>query len=402
MVTANNIILTEGGQVSSTSFGAGQGGTVTLNATEAVTMTGTFAEFPSGIFARAAGIGEHAGNGGNIVVTGRNVTVSGGGRMDSATLGPGQGGTLQVTATENLRILGTSADGRFASGLFAGTESDAVDAGHGGNLRLTARNVMVSGGGQVSSNSFGPGEGGSILVFASTIDLTQTSSITARGLGAGNAGIIDITAADQMVMADSSVTTEAGLADGGNISLRADNLIHLTNTTVSSSVGNPDITTTTGGNIFIDPQFVILKNSKILANAFAGTGGNINIVAGVLLLDPLSVIDASSAKGVSGTITIQSPLSNLSGTLAPLPQTFLRTGALLSSRCVARLGGPASSFVVAGRDAIPMEPGGLLPSPLAESGPHLSVAESSAAATVLHATALSAGLTTDLAQGCGS
>ena len=87
VVTANNIILTEGGQVSSTSFGAGQGGTVTLNATEAVTMTGTFAEFPSGIFARAAGIGEHAGNGGNIVVTGRNVTVSGGGRMDSATIG---------------------------------------------------------------------------------------------------------------------------------------------------------------------------------------------------------------------------------------------------------------------------------------------------------------------------
>ena len=130
-------------------------------------------------------------------------------------------------------------------------------------------------------------------------------------------------------------------------------------------------------------------------------GGNINIVAGIFLVDPSSVIDASSAKGVSGTITIQSPLSNLSESLAPLPQAFLRTGVLLSSRCVARLGGPASSFVVAGRDAIPMEPGGLLPSPL-PPGPQLSTAESSPAAAVFPTAGLSAGLTTDLVQGCGS
>ena len=133
-------------------------------------------------------------------------------------------------------------------------------------------------------------------------------------------------------------------------------------TSVQGGAGN-------GGNITIDPQFVILQSgSQILANAFGGNGGNINITAGLLLISPDSDINASSALGVSGTITVNSAVSDLSGSLTPLPQAFLRTGALLSSRCAARVGGSHSSFVVAGREAIPMEPGGLLPSPIPEPG----------------------------------
>jgi large exoprotein involved in heme utilization and adhesion len=38
---------------------------------------------------------------------------------------------------------------------------------------------------------------------------------------------------------------------------------------------------TTGGNITIDPQYVILNDSQIIANAYEGTGGNIRIIADV-------------------------------------------------------------------------------------------------------------------------
>src|SRR5205823_10132854 len=120
-----------------------------------------------------------------------------------------------------------------------------------------------------------------------------------------------------------------------------------------------------GGNITIDPQFVILQSgSQILANAFGGNGGNITIVAGLLLGSPDSVISASSALGVSGTITINSAISDLSGKLAPLPSGFLKTSALLRSRCSARLAGETSSFVLASKGGIPTEPGGTLISPL--------------------------------------
>ena len=60
---------------------------------------------------------------------------------------------------------------------------------------------------------------------------------------------------------------------------------------------------TVGGNITIDPQFVLLQNSQIIANAFEGTGGNIRIVAQqVFLADPASQVSASSALGINGQV----------------------------------------------------------------------------------------------------
>jgi len=82
-----------------------------------------------------------------------------------------------------------------------------------------------------------------------------------------------------------------------------------------------------------------------------------------------------------------------------LPQGFLRKGVLLSSRCAAQVGGSNSSFVVAGREAVPMEPGGLLPSPLPESG-GLAIAESGSG--ILSAIGMAATLEAGLEQGCGS
>jgi large exoprotein involved in heme utilization and adhesion len=121
-----------------------------------------------------------------------------------------------------------------------------------------------------------------------------------------------------------------------------------------------------GGNITIDPAFLLLERSQIRADAFAGQGSNIRITAGVLLADPASGISASSALGVSGTVAIHAPVADLSGTVAPLPQTFAQTAALLRQRCAERLReGKVSSLVLAGRSGIPAEPDGGLPSPLA-------------------------------------
>jgi len=48
-----------------------------------------------------------------------------------------------------------------------------------------------------------------------------------------------------------------------------------------------------------------------------------------------------------------------------LPETPLKATELLRAACAARFaGGKTSSLVVGGRDGLPLEPGGLLPSPL--------------------------------------
>ena len=187
--------------------------------------------------------------------------------------------------------------------------------------------------------------------------------ISAESSGPGDAGNITINAADVFLMSDSSVTTEAKEADGGNITIHTDYMVHLGDSLISASVGGgPE---TVGGNITIDPEYVILRNSQIVANAFEGRGGNIRIVAGIFLADPDSTVDASSEKGIDGTVEIRAPIKDVSRKVKPLPERFTSAAVLIRESCIARMrGGNYSSFIVGGRDGLPLEPGGLLPSPL--------------------------------------
>src|SRR5690606_25582963 len=90
------------------------------------------------------------------------------------------------------------------------------------------------------------------------------------------------------------------------------------------------------------------------------------IDAEVFLPDPAAQVSASSELGVQGTVAIQAPVTELSGSVAPLPQTFVSAAELLPARCAARLaGGTTSSLVLGGRGGMPPSPGGVLPSPLA-------------------------------------
>ena len=158
------------------------------------------------------------------------------------------------------------------------------------------------------------------------------------------------------------MTTEADQADGGNIELTAGSRVEMRDSqvtaTVKTGVGK-------GGNIAIDPQFVILQGSQVRADAFGGPGGNVRIVAEVFLADSPSQVSASSALNIPGTVDIQAPVTNISGAVAPLPQEFAPTAERWRDRCTGRLReGRVSRLVLGGRDGVPSEPGSLLLSPL--------------------------------------
>jgi large exoprotein involved in heme utilization and adhesion len=84
-----------------------------------------------------------------------------------------------------------------------------------------------------------------------------------------------------------------------------------------------------GGNIEIDTDFIVAvpqENSDIIANAFTGRGGNINITAqGIYGIEsrpkvtPLSDITASSQFGVNGVVTINTPDVDPNRGLVSLP-----------------------------------------------------------------------------------
>jgi filamentous hemagglutinin family protein len=271
------------------------------------------------------GVGEAPGIGGNVTINAGTVTVQNGATMSATTRGSGQGGTLTVNATSAVALTGSG------SGLF--TESEA--SGAGGNITLTAgQSVTMSDGASVSANS----------------------------TGQGNAGKITIHAGNTFEARNSSVTTKSEKAGGGDIEINALDQIRLVNSQVNASAFLD------GGNITIDPNVVILQNSQILAQAIHGAGGNITIFTPLFLADSTSLVSASSQFGLNGTVTIQSPTSNLSGSLGTLTSTPSQAQALLTQRCAALANSQASSFVVAGREQLPSNPGGWLTSPLALAG----------------------------------
>ena len=337
LVEAGNVLLTEGARISSTTFGPGQGGTVSVTSDNMVSLSGTSLDgsVTSGMFALAQGTSLEAGNAGDITVESREIRLAAGVEISSTTLGPGQGGTVSLRATETVTVSGASPDGSFVSGIFARAEGGNVPAGDGGNITVNAGSVTISDQGRISSSSSQGGTAGDILLRA-----TDTIRLSNNG----------------------RVNTEATNADGGNITMTAGDLIHMSDSQVTSSVAGGS--TTTGGNIRIEPRFLVLDNSRILANAFEGTGGNITLIGEVVLADPLSSIDASSALGIDGKVDIQAPIQNLSGTIAPLPQEFQQASPLFAERCAAQKGGQFNSFVIGGRDGIPRLPDGLLQSPL--------------------------------------
>ena len=325
-----------------------------------------------------------SGTGGPLNIFANNLTLMSGGQIKSgSTLGKDPDTGAPVTpsgAGGNVTIQGRTgpADSILIDGQQNGKPSGIITntegTGPGGATNMSARSLTIQNGGTISATTKGlapRATGGSITVTTTDhVTMTGGASITTSSTGPdnpnsglANAGDILINAGQQFDIRDSSVTAKADQASGGNIDIRAVDRVRLINSEISSSVQGG--ASTAGGNITIDPNVVVLQNSQVVAQAVQGAGGNITITTPLFLADSASLVKASSQFGVNGTVTIQSPTSNLSESLGTLPSNPSQAYSLLTQRCAALANGQTSSFVVAGREQLPADPGGWLTSPLA-------------------------------------
>jgi filamentous hemagglutinin family protein len=352
-VRVGRLALSGGAQLDSSTRSTGRGGTLTVAATDMISIAGRDQEGnPSGLFSRSTGSGDAGrlsvlvptlqmndgrilanttgdGRAGDLDVQVGRLTLTGGAQISTGTRGSGRGGMLTVAATEALAISGTDSQGN-PSGLFSNTQS----RGQGGTLRVQAKTIELRDSGTISASSAGDGAAGNILLQA---DETFRSH-------------------------HGQVTTSAEQAGGGTIVLRAGRLVQLRDSEVTTSVrgGGGD-----AGNVTVEAPFIVAGGSQLVANAFGGRGGNIRIDAGVFLADPESRVSASSTLGIAGTVDIRAPVTNLSGVVVPLTPDFARATALLQDRCAARLReGTVSTFVVRGHPSPPASYDRPLPSRL--------------------------------------
>jgi filamentous hemagglutinin family protein len=368
--------FTNGSTIQSSTFGNGDAGKITFAATERLTFSDDASADgadvrPTGLFTTAVlGTGDAA----EITAITPLLEIRGGARFDATTRTSGDGGRITIMA-DVVSISGERTVPIFEGPLFGLAESLSSGiysrtvglqrcvglCGDAGPISLVARILTLDQLAQLNSGTRSTGRGGNITATASeSITINNGAGVSVSSTGVADAGNIFLGAGVQLLLQNGSVTASANQAGGGNITTVVGDTVKLVNSQFNSSVFGG---TGGGGNISIDPNFVILQNSQILAQAVQGNGGNINITTQVFLADANSRVDASSQFGVNGTVNIQSPTSQLSGTIRALTQTPLQTTTLLSQRCAAKAAGQESSFVMAGRDTLPTEPGGWLGSP---------------------------------------
>jgi filamentous hemagglutinin family protein len=373
-LNTQRLSVLDGGIVSTTTYSANraQGGNLRINVSDLVEIAGN----PSnGTFSGLTAITFGAGDAGDLSIATRRLSLRNNSVVSTSTSSSGQGGNLDVRASDSVEILANPANKDFADGLFTTTSG----SGAAGNLTIYTQRLNVRNGGAISAATAlgSTGQGGnvtidvpdSIDVVGASDDGSLRSTLSVRTRGTGAAGNLTVNTPRLSLRDRASISAESNAVDGGNIILNVDRLLLLRENSNISTTAGLATGTGNGGNITINMPngFLVAvpqENSDITANAFQGSGGNIRITARGIFgtqfrpqLTPESDITASSTFGVSGTVAIASPdTSTLQNALTQLPKNPIDTNALLSNSCIVRRTQQSSSFTITGSGGLPVRP----------------------------------------------
>nr|WP_246275601.1 S-layer family protein [Brasilonema bromeliae] len=302
-----------------------QGRRVTLTDNSEIRIINTFGAQPAGTLAVTAsesvellggsrlltgteGTGEDAGN--LRIETGRLI-VQDGAQVSASTRSQGRGGTLSVTAKESTQLIGTSIDG-IESGLFVRTTA----TGDAGNLEIETGQLIVQDGARISASTAqeSTGQAGSITLKTGELNLQDGAQVTVSSAGKGNAGNLEIISGSIKLDNSGKLLGFTNFGEGGNINLQVRDLISMRR---QSQISAEARNNAKGGNITINAKdgFIVAvpgENSDIIANANQGRGGNINITTSGIYglesrptLTEFSDINASSQAGPQFNGTIE-------------------------------------------------------------------------------------------------
>ncbi|MBF0428710.1 MAG: S-layer family protein [Magnetococcales bacterium] len=328
---------------------AGRGGHVTVNASRSVIVDGNInidgEVNHSGIWVTTLGYGQ----GGELTITTPMLIISDTASIQAQTFGVGIGGDMLINS-DKISVL----DNAYISGETSG-------AGKGGNISIITKDLLVSNSASISTSSSGFGDAGNINLNGSIVRIINNSNISANSsfaeMNAGKAGIISLLSDGAIFLDNKSlISSSSENSGGGDIFVRAINMLHLRNSAITTSVKGGS---RNGGNIDIDQMFFIMDHSTVSANAWGGTGGNVQVRASNYLADPYSSITASSALGVQGTVTINAPDLNTTKGLINFPNSLFEKSAWQTNRQCGKKHGSGSTFIMSGRGGLPETPGDL-------------------------------------------
>ena len=294
-ITADSLTIQDGGQIVSSTYGAGNGGIVALDV-GTLDARGSLAAGGGIVLSGLRTTAEQGstGNAGSIQVTAERVDLQAGAQIVSGTLGSGDGGQIAIDAGAFSATGGVNSGfGSFTSAVQAST----TGTGTAGAIRITADSLDLRQGGQIVSGTFGAGDGGRVAIDVGT--LTADGFFTVPGgafvsgvLGSaapgstGQAGSIRIAADSLDLSAGAQIASSTfGAGDAGEIRVNASQAL----TVDGASINTTSATDGRGGDVTVSAPRVLVKGQgEIAASGFgSGPAGSVTVRA-----DRLEVRDA--------------------------------------------------------------------------------------------------------------
>ena len=324
-----------------------------------------------------------SGDGGTIKITAGSLEILNGGTIVANTLGKSNSKNIDIKINKKVEISGSSTITIYKdnnidyyyeeniSGIYAGSESTEFQGGSGGDIHIAADEIILSDRATIKTSTAGGGKAGNIALDIDQLKLSDNASICSTSTSTehgGAAGTITINATDSVYLNNSTLTTEAikynpeNIHLNGKIAVSGKN-IHLYKSEITTSIQGG---TGNGGDIQLNATKAITLNKGIvIANAFKGTGGNIDIKAAQFIQSSDSRVNAFSKdkEGIDGTVNINSSDTYAKPTITDLPENFLDASKLLNNRCEERTSASISRLMILGRDGSPTSPDDWLASP---------------------------------------
>ena len=362
-IIAKNISFTDGGRIRSESDGSGKGGDVILRASDSLLFSGVTynaegEKIPGKVYTSALSKEDYAGDAGNIFIEAGQIVFKDEGGVTASTEGPGNAGIIAIKADQVELDTGAS--------ISSASETEA-NGGSAGTITMDIGKILgLNNSSSITTETVGEGSAGDITLNIGTFSLNNGSSISSASSSlsdkAGDAGTITISSTGSIRLENNSaITTQAENAGKGKIFISVGGQYHMTDSKITTSIkkGGND-----AGDIDISPPvWTIMNQSEIRANAWEGRGGNIHLIADHFVQSWGSVVDASSALGIDGSVVIESPSEDVSKGLIVLPSNLLDATRWLKTPCSARIAENVSRFVLTGRDATPNALDDWLPAP---------------------------------------
>ena len=276
---------------------------------------------------------EAVGNGGDLAVTARSLSLLDGGQISASTFGQGNSGDVKVTVEDDLLVDGVGIYPVFYGLLNDRNPSNISNAvqefaiGDSGDITVETGNLLLRNGGRITSGTLSEGDAGLINIEVEASFIADGASndglvsgvysnVGSGAIGTGNNINIQT---NQITLTDGGqiVTETSGQGNAGNVKVVSDSSVLLSGVNAISGLASRIFTGTNasgldipvrGGDISLETNRLRIEDGAVLdtRTIAEGPGGDVILAANIIeLIQGGQVRTTTFGSGNAGDIIIR-------------------------------------------------------------------------------------------------